>query len=251
MRGTAGQAYLRPAAPPPVVYFVSIPTTSSYVPIADEAFPELRHPSCAGGVGFVAFQVHTESRLSRRVTRKVTGAAYCAETGDWIPVLGWTREMERAFRDLSRRAPRAPTSRTFTRRFWGLMAFIALVFALAAAAMVWVWNTYGDESENSYTRAVERVEAVAADPSPGDRVAVTSPDDPALALWYVVRDADGGRVEIQAYDSSVGSVFELPDLDPARFTGATLTVDADDFLTDSFLGTPEQTLVLNALPADD
>ena len=233
------------------MYFVSIPKTSSYVPVADEAFPEIRHPSCPGSVGIVAFQVHTETRLARRVTKQLTGAAYCTETGAWIPVLGWTREMERAFRDLARRAPRAPTSRTLTRRFWGLMAFIVLVVALAAAAMVWVWNTYGDGGENSYTRAVERVEAVAADPSPGDRVAVTAPDAPALTLWYVVRDTSDASVEIQAYEGPVEGAFDLPDLDAARFTGPTLTIDADDFLADSFLGTPDQTLVLNAVPADD
>ena len=232
--------------------YVPIPTVSRYVPVAEETFPELRHPSCAGSVTIVAYQLHTETRLASRVTSRTTGAAYCAASGEWIPVLGWTGEMERAFRDLARRAPLAPTSRTFTRRFYGLIAFMAVVVALAAAAIAWVWSAYGGD-ENDYTRAAARVEVVAAEPAPGDRVAVTTPGsgDAFQMQWYVVRDTTGGAVELQAYDTLEEGAYALPDLDPDRFTGATVTVDGEAFLAGSMLGTGGAELVLNAFPADD
>ena len=229
---------------------MALPNAFRYVPVAERTFANVEHPMCEGGATVVAFQVHEDTPTFYRVTKRITGAAHCATTGEWVPVLAWNAELERAFRDLASEAPRDPASRRYKRRFWIVVGVTALLLAgLAVASWVIIRS---ELAPNAYQLSQERIAAVAAAPSPGDLVAVTGPEGMAAQQWLVVRAVTDGAVELQAYDATVEGMFEVPELDAARFTGPTRLVPREAFLADGMLGDPEAPApVTNALPDDD
>lgn len=229
------------------------PTSPHYefAPVGARTFADVQHPMCEGGVTVVAFQRRTFTPLVHRTTKKVTGAAHCATSGRWIPVLAWNAEVERAFRDLSKEVPLAPTSRTYTPRFWKLVGVMAVIVAVAAGAVTWLIRS--ELGPNDFQRAQERVAAVAAAPEAGDAIATPAaePQGDAHVQWYVVREATPEAVTLQAYDTPLGDAYGTPDLAPERFTGGTLSVPAGAFLADGLLGTEAPAAVYNAIPADE
>ena len=226
-----------------------VPVTVRYEPVAEEDAPTLWPPACAGrGVTFVLFQKHTESPYAVRATRTVTGAARCTASGEWIPAMAWTAEMERAFLDLRAATPVA-ASRRFQRRFV-VSAAVALAVAVPLiGGMLWVGTR-----PNGYERAQTRIAAVAAAPSVGDAVQAPDPAAPpgTLALrWYVVRSVAPAAVAVQAAAATSEDAYAEPDLDPGDFTGPTLRIPRAAFLLDGFLGAPgAPAVVTNAFDAD-
>lgn len=230
--------------------------TYRYVPIATETVASLSHPDCAGGgVTFTLFQKHRVTDISTRVTRTVTGAARCASTGQEIPVMAWTHEMERTFQALKARAPIAPPSyrmEPLVKRalLGGMLAVAVLGVGFMAVASIRVGGL--EEAE-------PRIAAVEAAPAVGDLVKVATADDGQPALldpdtrfrWYVLRAVTDDAVTLQAYETTASPSFDAPDLRPDGFTGPTETVPRDGFLQTGMLDLSGQpALVLDAYTHD-
>lgn len=224
--------------------------TYRYSPVAEETVRDLSHPDCSGGeVTFTVFQKTVETPLSVRTTATVTGAARCAGSGQELPVVSWSDEMERAFQRVRAAAPLAPTSFAWTpqgRLVYRIFLFgIPLLAVLFGAALALSSRMIPTALET----AQERVDAVAAAPKAGDLLQLDdggSASAPAYR-WYVIRSVGADTVELQGYDERSVSDFAVPDLAMSRFTGSSLSAPRAGFLDDHVVRTADRPiLVVNA-----
>ena len=227
-----------------------VPVTVRYRPVAEHAEPTLWPPACAGrGVTFVLLQEHTWSPFTVRTTRRVTGAAHCTATGEWIPAMAWTAEMEQAFLKARKTVRLAPASTRLQRRFVRILAVALAVAIPVLGAILWAATR-----PNPYELAKVRVAAVAAAPAVGDLVQAQDPAAPAGTLhlrWFIVRAVTPEAVALQAAPEESAGDYTVPDLGPDAFTGPSVSVPRAAFLADGFLGAPgPMCIVLNAQPAD-
>lgn len=235
---------------------IRFPRTVRYTPVTTETVASLSHPDCDGGVTFVVYQKSVETAFSNRVTRTATGAAHCARTGAEIPAMSWTDDMERAFTQLKAEARLAPASYRVKREI--KIAFgLALVVLTMVSISIW-YNAdrmiagLGDDDA--------RVAAVAAAPAVGDYVLAADPElsrnargvEETQFHWYVLRSVTDEAVELQADPAPRGWVSGVVEQDPARFTGDTLTVPREAFLTGGWMDIGDASVrVVNAIAARD
>lgn len=225
----------------------------AYVPIREETVPGLSHPDCPGqDVTFVVYQKTTESGARSRVTRTLTGAAFCTGSGAWIPAMAWTAEMERAYRTAAADAPRMPPSSRWKRRFVVIVSTAAAIAALAILGLFWVADLLPGQM-NPYEASQARIAAVRAAPSAGDFVQANAPDPRVPVRWYVVRAVTPDAVELQAQAETRAAPvqFETPDPTAFTFSGETLRIPRASFLNDHRFGEYDLMMVVfDALPAD-
>lgn len=215
--------------------------TARYTPVGEHSEPTLWPPVCAErGVTFVLFQKHTESPFVIRTTRTVTGAARCTATGDWIPAMAWTAQMEQSFLGAKATARAVPASLRLQSGFVRILAVALPVGVLIAAALVWFATR-----PNSFQQAEARIAAVAAAPAVGDVVQVQLVRD--TAVWYVVRAVTPVEVRVQSADYASTGTTPVP----SDFPGSLISIPRAAFLADGFLGAPgPMSVVRNAFPAD-
>ncbi|MEM0962509.1 MAG: hypothetical protein AAGK21_08255 [Bacteroidota bacterium] len=212
-----------------------IRVVEEYVPVAEETIGSLTHTSCPnGGITFTLLQRTVDSGFIYKATEKASGIAVCASSGEEIPPMAWTEDMEHAFEALQARTDLVAETRV---SIWGKLLFGLAAFLIVAIPV----GLYTATSDTSYEDQQARIEAVLSSPAVGDYLETNSGDlsdrttmNFEQKQWYVIRELGAEIVTLQAYGETFDvydrDPFDAPDLSPAGFTGETIEVPSESFL---------------------
>jgi len=105
---------------------------SSYNVIHSQKADDLISPICnkTKSIEFTIYQLHVNSGFSYKVTNKISGSAYCHVTGQDIPNVKWTPEMESRFEAIKKEVVIEPPSTKYSLLFKCLLLILGIIFSV-------------------------------------------------------------------------------------------------------------------------
>ncbi len=179
---------------------IIIQVKETFEPIYKAAPKNIRCPNCdvKDNVEITVYQKHIDTGLIYKVTKKLSGTAYCSSCYTDLPNVKWTTEIENAFEHLKTEAPIEKPYAKWSLAFKLLLGFLAIAFIAISIA---IYSLYA--KNNSIQQIIDN-------PSANNKLLIshTVREDYTKTQdngnkWAVIRRVEGDTIVIQFHKDKV------------------------------------------------